>query len=109
MRDDYVILTDINWDAVDMDPMTGTGQEPYENVQIKRMRRRTATVAVTFTLLPFIFDMILLISGLVLLLIGVKVIGGEIPAPEFTYEQFTGLGIVIAGVMLMRAKHILGR
>ena len=100
------IINKIDWDSVEMSPMTGSGYEPVQSGVTFNGQKNTVkkTVFIGGKAILLVTSLILFFGGISLIIFGVKTYQGQVEPPEFTYEQVMGLLVVFLGIFVMRFK-----
>lgn len=102
-----VYLKEIDWDHTDNEPITGSGISNYNGGitdSTSKASKTVKTFAIGKIVVPIGFSLLKLVAGVTIVIIGAKMISGQVEAPDMAYETMMGLIFVITGLFLLRLK-----
>lgn len=100
------VLTDIEWDKVEMEPLAGNyhAEGPVVINDHTRLEKAATGLVVGKTVVSVGFFVLKLTCSVAIMVFGVKVMNGSMPAPEMSYEMVMGLILVVFGLSLLRMR-----
>ena len=102
-----VYLKEIDWDHTDNEPITGSGVTNYNGGITDSTTKASKTVktfAIGKILIPLGLKLATLACGIAVIVLGAKIMNGQMEAPDMAYETMMGLIFVILGLFLLRFK-----
>ena len=99
------ILTDVDWENVQMSPMFGSGYPPAIRNKEQVAKGKFATI-VGIKTVKVLLNFFMLIAGVIIIIAGGKIFTGSLPAPGFSYEQMMGLIFIAIGLWVMKVKIV---
>ena len=102
-----VYLKEIDWDHTDNEPITGSGISNYDGGitdSTPKASKTVKAVAIGKIVVPLVIRIGVLACGIAVIILGAKIMGGQMAAPDMAYETMMGLIFVILGLFLLRFK-----